>query len=142
MRERTPRGHVTLPHTADVRIEAWAPSAEQCFEEVVGAFVGIFADVSAAPPGEARPFAVGPGSPDRLVVLLLDEVLAAVDADGLVPRAVRVERHGDTLAGAFTQVPIDTVRVVGSVAKGVSYEGLRFGRDDDGRWRCRATIDV
>lgn len=142
MTERAPRGHITLPHTADVRIEAWAPSAEQCYEEVVGAFVGIFADVGGAPPGEAQPFEVGPGSPERLVVLLLDEVLAGLDADGLVPRAVRIERRGATLAGSFAQVPVDTVRVVGSVPKGVSYEGLRFGRDDDGRWRCRATIDV
>jgi hypothetical protein len=35
----------------------------------------------------------------------------------------------------------DEVNVVGSVAKGVSYEGLLFGTQD-GRWTCQATVDV
>lgn len=139
---RPAKGHASLPHTADVSIEAWAPSAEECYEEAVAAFVDIFADVTGASAGERRPFHVGPGSAERLLVLLLDEVLLAVDIEGLVPRAVHVERPGPGgLAGVFTLVPVDEATVVGSVAKGVSYEGLVFA-GKDGRWRCQATVDV
>lgn len=136
------RGHRTRPHTADVRIEAWGPTAAACYEEAVAALVAVFADVSGAPAGIPHRFAVGPGSPERLLVALLDEVLTALDADGLVPRAAHVEQRGDTLAGELVQVPVGAVRVTGSAAKGVSFEGLLFGPDGRGRWRCRATVDV
>lgn len=136
------KGHASLPHTADVRIEAWAPTAEECYEEAVAAFVDIFADVTGASTGQPRPFHVGPGSPELLLILLLDEVLLAVDVEGLVPRAVHVERPSrDGLDGVFTLVPVGEVNVVGAVAKGVSHEGLLFGAQD-GRWRCQATVDV
>lgn len=136
------KGHASLPHTADVCIEAWAPTAEGCYEEAVAAFVDIFADVTDASGGQPRPFHVGPGSPETLLVLLLDEVLLALDVDGLVPRAAHVEPPcGDSLNGVFTLVPLTEVDVVGSVAKGVSYEGLCFGAED-GAWRCQATVDV
>lgn len=136
------KGYAILPHTGDVRFEAWAPTAEACYEEAVAAFVAIFADVASASAGQPRPFHVGPGSPELLLLLLLDEVLLAVDVEGLIPRAVRVE-HLDrgVLDGVFTLVPVSEVNVVGSVAKGVSYEGLRFGAQD-GRWMCQATVDV
>jgi len=139
---KTAKGHASLPHTADVRIEAWAPTAEECYEEAVAAFVDIFADVTGASAGQPRPFHVGPGSPELLLILLLDEVLLAVDVEGLVPRAVHVRRPGkDGLNGVFALVPVDEVQVVGSVAKGVSHEGLLFGTPD-GSWRCQATVDV
>jgi len=139
---KTARGHASLPHTADVRIEAWAPTPEECYEEAVAAFVEIFADVAGTSAGQPRPFHVGPGSPELLLILLLDEVLLAVDVEGLVPRAVHVERPGKNgLDGVFALVPVDEVNVVGSIAKGVSHEGLLFGTRD-GRWRCLATVDV
>jgi len=136
------RGHASRPHTADVSIEAWAPTAEECYEEAVAAFVDIFADVTDASAGMPRRFHVGPGSPELLLILLLDEVLLGVDVEGLVPRAVHVERPGrDGLDGVFALVPVDEVKVVGSVAKGVSHEGLLFDARDGG-WRCQATVDV
>jgi hypothetical protein len=39
-------GHRTLPHTADIRIEAWAPGREQCIAEAVRGMVDTFADTS------------------------------------------------------------------------------------------------
>jgi len=136
------KGHAIAPRTADVCIQAWAPTAQECNEEAVAAFVDIVADATGASTGQPRPFHVGPGSPELLLILLLEEVLLAVDVEGLVPRAVHIEPPGsDGLDGVFTLVPVDEVHVVGSVAKGVSYEGLLFGTRD-GRWKCQATVDV
>jgi SHS2 domain-containing protein len=139
---RPAKGHASLPHTADVCIEAWAPTAQECYEEAVAAFVDIFADVTGASAGQPRPFHVGPGSPELLLILLLDEVLLAVDVEGLVPRTVHVDPPGsDSLDGMLTLVRVDEVNAVGSVAKGVSHGGLLFGTQD-GHWRCQATVDV
>src|SRR5665647_2994489 len=49
--DKTAKGHASRPHTADVCIEAWAPTAEECYEEAVAAFVDIFADVTGASGG-------------------------------------------------------------------------------------------
>ncbi|HEX6425353.1 MAG TPA: archease [Acidimicrobiales bacterium] len=136
------RGHRARPHTADARIEAWGPTAAACYEEAVAALVGLFADVSGAPAGTSRRITAGPGSPERLLVELLDEVLTCVDAEGLVPRRTRVVARGDTLAADLDLVPLGAVRVAGSAAKGVSYGGLGFAPDGRGGWRCRATVDV
>jgi SHS2 domain-containing protein len=130
------------PHTADAVIEAWGPTAGACLEEAVAAFVGIFADFRGADAGEERAFQVGPGSPEVLVVLLLEEVLVDVEVRGVVACAARVEIEEDgRLAGTLTTVPVDGVEVVGPLPKGVSYHGLTFG-PEDGTWRCRATVDV
>ena len=143
MAERPPdRGHRVAPHTADAIIEAWGPTAGACLEEAVAAFVGIFACARSGDAGEQRDFRVGPGSPEELVVLLLEEVLVDVEVHGAVAIAAHVDVEGDgRLAGTLTTVPVDAVEVVGPLPKGVSYHRLTFGRDD-GMWRCRATVDV
>ncbi len=135
------RGHAVRPHTADAVIEAWGPTSAACYEEAVAAFVDLFADVTDSPTGGLASFDVGPGRPDDLLVLLLEEVLLDADARGHVPTVTRVEVRGDHLVGTFTLVATEDVQVVGSVPKGVSYHDLQFGPDDAG-WRCRATVDV
>ena len=42
------RGHRTVPHTADLRVEAWAPTREACLAEAVRGLVDRFAVVAAA----------------------------------------------------------------------------------------------
>jgi SHS2 domain-containing protein len=36
---RPARGHRSLPHTADVIIDAWGPDQAACYEEAVAALV-------------------------------------------------------------------------------------------------------
>jgi SHS2 domain-containing protein len=45
---RAPRGHRTLPHTADVILEAWGPDLATCCEEAVAALVETYADSQSA----------------------------------------------------------------------------------------------
>ena len=40
------RGHRTVPHTADLRVEAWAPTREECLAEAVRGLVDSFAVVA------------------------------------------------------------------------------------------------
>lgn len=135
------RGHAVLAHTADAVIEAWGPTAAACYEEAAAAFVEVFADVSSAAEGSAEPFDVGPGRPDELLVLFLEEILFAAEARGHVPVATEVEVRGDHLVGWCSALPIEELDITGSIPKGVSYSDLEFRRGDLG-WHCRATIDV
>jgi SHS2 domain-containing protein len=135
------RGHAVRAHTADAVIEAWGPTAAACYEEAAAAFVAVFADTDACPAGSAEAFDVGPGRPQDLLVLLLEEVLFDADARGHIPTVTELEVRGDHLVGTFTTVPIEEIDVTGAVPKGVSYSDLEFGRTDGG-WRCRATVDV
>lgn len=135
------RGHALRPHTADAVIEAWGPTAADCYEEAVAAFVDLFANTDLSPAGDASGFDVGPGQPEHLLVLLLEEVLFDAEARGHVPTFARVEVRGDHLVGTFTVVPTEDLDVIGSIPKGISYHGLEFGPTEDG-WHCRATVDV
>lgn len=55
-------GHRLVPHTADVRIEAWGTTWENCLVEAVLGMVDSFADVSAVRPTAVQraPFQPGP----------------------------------------------------------------------------------
>jgi len=139
--EGTSRGHAARPHTADVIIEAWAPTAPECYEEAVSALVEVFADTAGVGEGGDLSFDVGPGDPEELLVLLLEELLTNVEARALVPVSARVDVVGDRLVGAFAAVPADHVELIGPVPKGVSYNDLLFEQHDRG-WCCRATVDV
>ncbi|SCE66445.1 Archease protein family (MTH1598/TM1083) [Micromonospora haikouensis] len=48
MRSGSGRGRRSVAHTADVRIEAWAPDREGCVAEAVAAMVETFADTTGA----------------------------------------------------------------------------------------------
>jgi SHS2 domain-containing protein len=135
------RGHALRPHTADVVIEAWAPTASACYEEAVAAFLDAFVDTSGSTATTSTSFDIGPGRPEVLLVMLLEEVLVLVEVDELVPSASSVEARGERLLGTFSVVPAAAAEVTGSIPKGVSYQGLVFSPAAGG-WRCRATVDV
>lgn len=141
------RGHRVLPHTADVVIEAWGSTAADCYAEAVTAFVDVFAaigrDRSESDGTIRRRFDLHAGDRPRLLILLLEEVLGHLDAEGFVPLVVEVDT-ADTgrLSGTFRMVPLDRLELVGSTPKGVSYDQLEFAARGDGSWRCHAVVDV
>ncbi len=138
---RADRGHAALAHTADTAFEAWGPTAAACYEEAVAAFVDIFADTEANPVGSTEAFHIGPGQPEELLVLLLEEVVFRAEARGHVVICSEVEARRDRLVGTLTSVPIEDVDVIGPIPKGVSYSDLEFGPTASG-WYCRATVNV
>ncbi len=42
------RGHRNVPHTADLRIEAWGPTREDCIAEALRGLVESFAEMHGA----------------------------------------------------------------------------------------------
>lgn len=144
--ERPGSGHRAVPHTADMRVEAWSPTVEGCIGEAVCAVIEGFADASGARPVGDREYVLTAESDEELLVSVLEEVIFRMDADGEIPReaqmgAIRDAVDGRRLSVRFRMADAGTASLVGAVPKAVSLHGLRL-RSDAGGWTCQVTLDV
>jgi SHS2 domain-containing protein len=131
-----------LPHTADVTVSAWAPTAEACVGEAVRGLVASFVDVTGLTPRSSVRWSVTPAADTELLVGVLEEVVYLLEVREVVPVRVEVSRTGEGgLEGAFWVVPARLGRPVGSVPKAITRHGLVFG-GDGGAWRCVVTVGV
>jgi SHS2 domain-containing protein len=134
----TSAGHRALPHTADLRLEAWAPTPDLCVAHAVQALVESFARVPDGVATQSQLVDLPIDSLDELLVSVLDEVVFLVDARGLVPIRSQVSTDGRV---RFDLAPLDQTEIVGATPKAVTWHDLRFERRDGGWW-CAVTIDV
>lgn len=135
------QGHRIVPHTADVRVEAWGPTREACIAEAVLAMVATFADTSSIHPEHAHECWFAERSDEDLLVAVLDEVIYLVDTEQQVPVDVELEPSGDGVDVRLAMVDAAAARQVGAAPKGVSLHGLRFGQLAGG-WSCAMIVDV
>lgn len=141
--DRGQTGHRVCAHTADVILEAWAPTRSSCLEQGVYALVASFADPGDVSPTAAVPVALGPTDPAELFASALEEVIFLVDARGVVPvRVELLDAPDGGVAGTFAVASLSAVVVVGSPPKGVSRSGLALEETRSGRWHGHAIVDV
>jgi SHS2 domain-containing protein len=136
-----------VPHTADLRIEAWAATREECVAEAVRALVESFADIRPARWHRVREHLVErhltAGTDADLVAAAIEEVIYGLDADGEIPVAASARRAGDGgIDLALHVTSLDEVEITGATPKAASLSGLRCGPEPSGRWSCAVTIDV
>lgn len=140
------RGHRIRPHTADVILEAWAPTPAACIEEAVRCLFDTFAIRRGDGGGRTVDVTVSfePAPLDEQLALTLEEAIYLVDARDLVTVDASLTLDTDNrLTGVLHTVPVDQVDTIGSCAKGVSYEQLDTARDPhSGTWRCQVIVDV
>ncbi|AOR36114.1 hypothetical protein BFF78_38205 [Streptomyces fodineus] len=135
-------GHCLIPHTADMRLQAWGTTRERCLAEAVSALVEAFADVSDVHPTTVERVRIAPGADEDLLVALLDEVVFRLEVAGLIPVDTEVEpTDDDALEARLSLAGLTDVTVVGAAPKGVSWQELRFGPDPYG-WSCTVIVDV
>jgi SHS2 domain-containing protein len=136
-------GHRSVPHTADLRIEAWGPTREYCIAEAVRGLVESFADVSGAGCHHTVHCHLAAGSDADLLAAAVEEVIYRLDTGGEVPAAVVVGRAADGgIDLAFRAVDVGTVEIIGAAPKAASLSGLACAPDASGGWSCAVTIDV
>lgn len=140
-------GHRSVPHTADLRIEAWAATREECVAEAVRALVESFADTGPARKRRVHEHLVErhlAGETDAdLVAAAIEEVIYGLDADGEIPVDASARRAGDGgIDLALRMTSLDEVEITGAAPKAASLSGLRCGPEPSGRWSCAVTIDV
>lgn len=138
---RSTRGHRLVPHTADLRIEAWAPTREECIAETVIGSVHSFVDTSGAPGPVERTSRVVAGTDEDLLVAVLDEVIYRMDVEAEVPVRVVLRPLDDGADATFAMVDLRALPQVGAVPKAVSLHGLRLARVGHG-WSSSVTLDV
>lgn len=154
-------GWRTLPHTADTRFQAWAPSREECLVEAVTALVSSFVDTTGARPTDSATARMVPGNDEDLLVDVLDEVIYLLETTGRVPVTTEIgtpdgdrsddgQRDSDQSYGLvvrFGTVDVDQLTPVGAAPKAVALHDLHFsagstGSGDAGGWSCTVTVDV
>ena len=137
------QGHRTVPHTADLRVEAWGPTREACLAEAVRGVVDSFAVVKAARPRHTAERRFIASSDEDLLVAVVDEVIYRLDADGEIPVTATVRpvpEGGVVLTLALADVK--EAEITGAVPKAASLNDLRCAPDASGQWSCGITIDV
>ncbi|MEU6014319.1 archease [Streptomyces sp. NPDC047515] len=135
-----------MPHTADMRVEAWSPTAAGCIGEAVRAMVEGFADTSGAAVAGDHEHVITAESDEDLLVSVLEEVVYRMDAHGEIPfdvevGAIRPAADGRCLSVRFRMADAGTAVAVGAVPKAVSLHDLQM-RGGPGGWTCRVTLDV
>ncbi|MPY54422.1 archease [Streptomyces acidicola] len=137
-------GHRTVPHTADIRVEAWGASRERCLAEAVLGMVECFADVSAVRPTAVERVRLTEDSDDNLLAALLDEVLFRLEVHGRVPVDVEVDTADEADDGLDVRLAVadlTAVEITGAAPKAVSWHELHIGPGPYG-WSCAVTIDA
>lgn len=139
---RTPHGHRTLPHTADVIIEAWGADLVACCEEAVAALVEIYADAGNAIVVAEREVRVPPAPMGEMLLDLLDEVVFALDVAEGIPVAARIRPGADGgLEVRLMLAEPASVDPAGAVPKAISRSGLEMTPAPDAVL-CRFLVDV
>jgi SHS2 domain-containing protein len=136
-------GHRSVPHTADLRIEAWGPTREDCIAEAVRGLVESFADISGATYRHATEHHLDAGSDADLLAAAVEEVIYHLDTDGTIPAAVEASQAaGGGIDLTLQVVDAAAAEIIGAAPKAASLSGLTCALDAPGRWLCAVTIDV
>jgi SHS2 domain-containing protein len=134
-------GHQTVPHTADLRIEAWAPSRDECIQQAVLGTVESFLDLSSAHADHTRLRRLVADRDDDLLVAVLAEVIYLLDTVAEAPVDLELREVDGAVDVTFAVADASTLPQVGAVPKAVSLNELRFSPGRHG-WRCLVTLDV
>lgn len=134
-------GHRSVPHTADLRIEAWAPTREGCIAEAVLGTVESFLDIGSAHPDHERQCQLTAHSDEDLLAAVLDEVIYYLDTAGEAPVDVEVEALDGDIDVRFAMADARALTQVGAVPKAVSLHELSLALGAAG-WQCSVTLDV
>jgi len=124
-----------------VRIEAWGRSREECLIEALCGLVESFADVSGVRATTVEYLRLPEGSHEDLLVDLLNEVIARLDVDGLVPVDAEAEVVDGGVGVRLAMADVAAVSIIAATPKAVSLHQLRFAPGPRG-WACCLIVDV
>jgi Uncharacterized conserved protein len=121
-----------IPHTADVKIQARAPTIEALFGDACAALMQVmYGDDRHG--GTLRECDITGEDRESLLCDFLSEVLYLSEVDGLVFSRADVRFDGMHLHAILEGEPFDSARHnKGTEVKGISYSGLTIGHDAKG----------
>ncbi|MBP1929298.1 SHS2 domain-containing protein [Methanolinea mesophila] len=123
--------YVELEHTADVKLRVEAGTLEELFSEAVRALMATMYG-SVEPGTRAVSVEVHSADLEGLVHDLLSEALFLSDVEEVVFSSARLTIGKDSVSGILLGEPFDPSRHRGgSEVKGISYSGMKIGKEDD-----------
>jgi len=158
--ERASTGHRTVPHTADLRIEAWAPTRDECIAEALRGLVGSFADLAGVAGARSTERRVTARTDADLLAAAADELIYLLDAEGEIPVTIQVRPPEPEQASApggpagspggerastilvLALAPVEAAQVTGAIPKAVTLHELACAPAGPGSWRASMTVDV
>jgi SHS2 domain-containing protein len=121
-----------LPHTADVKIRARAPTPDALFGETCMALMQVIYGGDRRG-GTLRAIEISAPDQESLLCDFLSEVLYITEVEGLVFRHAEVHTDGLHLHAVLDGEPFDPVRHnKGTEVKGISYSGMSIKKDAKG----------
>ncbi|MGW5781645.1 archease [Streptomyces sp. NPDC003863] len=136
-----PSGYRGVPHTADLRVEAWAPTREECLVQAVRGVCASFVDLTGAVGVRRWEVEVRADRDEDVLVGLLDEVVYRLDTEGEVPVDVELAPADGGVRGVLRMADARSFPVTGAAPKAVTLHGLALTSGPDG-WTCSVTLDV
>ncbi|NBM18597.1 archease [Streptomyces sp. GC420] len=134
-------GHRGVAHTADLRVEAWAPTREECLAHAVRGVCESFVDLTGAVAGHTRETVLPVGGDEDALVALLDEVVYRLDTDGEVPVDVELTAVPGGVRARLHMTDAAALPETGAAPKAVTLNELAVTHGPQG-WTCSVTIDV
>jgi SHS2 domain-containing protein len=121
-----------ISHTADVKIQARAPTLESLFSETCNALMQVMYGTSRK--GQIkREIVVTSDDTESLLLEFLSEVLFVSEVEGIVFSAAQVRINGSNLHADMEGEPFNKDRhAQGTEVKGISYSGLSIRQDANG----------
>ncbi|MFF4603236.1 archease [Streptomyces sp. NPDC001339] len=134
-------GHRSVPHTADLRVEAWGPTREVCLAQAVRGVCESFLDLAGAVGVRRRDVVIRADTDEDLLVALLEEVVYWLDTQNEAPVEAELTAVRGGLRAGLSMADVGALPVTGAAPKAVTLHELTFARGPDG-WHCSVTLDV
>lgn len=123
---------VEVPHTADVKIRATAPTLEKLFSEAFAALMQVVYGPDRNG-GKKREIRLEADDHESLLRDFLSEVLFIAEVEGLAFSRADIHLEGCRLVATLDGEPFNRRRhALGTEVKGISYSGLAITRDANG----------
>ena len=121
-----------LPHTADVKIRARAPTLDALFSDAFDALMLVMYGKDRKG-GTVREVTIESRDDEALLLDFLSEVIYVAEVDGLVFSRAKIHAGDGRLHAVLDGEPFDAARHTGgSEVKGISYSGLAIAHDTNG----------
>jgi len=134
-------GHRSVRHTADLQIEAWAPTRDSYVRQAMLGAGESFLDTSSAHAQQTRRRQMTGDRDDDLLVAALKEVIQLLDTTGEAPVDGNLSQADSGVDMTFAMVNASAVPQVGAVPKALSLNERHLSHGRHG-WRCSVTLDV
>jgi SHS2 domain-containing protein len=143
------QGYRTVPHTADLRIEAWAGSRCDCIAAALRGLISTFADTRGARPARVVWRRLEADSSADLLAAAADELIYLLDTGGELPVSIQLQAGAQpgrpgraAILMGLELASIESVQFIGAIPKAVSLHELVCQPDAGGCWLAAMTVDV